>query len=253
MKKYGGSLIYQTTDEHGLIEVVDYKKVIRSMHFGNATQQSGMYLYNPVNLLHPYTQAMLSITAIQPPERVLLLGVGGGSMIKFLLHHFPHVLIDAIELRQTVVDVAVEYFDLPVKSKRLTVHVTDFKNYLKTASQHVRQYDLIIIDLFSVDDNGNIAIQLDEQIKSIKSLLTADGMIAINVLHGSIDALSSLDELKTLFAGTLYEIPVDGANTIALAGMKLFKDFRSDMELQFYESKTSLAARKFIRHMLRIG
>ena len=114
MKKYGANLLYQTTDEYGVIEVVDYKKIIRSLHFGNATQQSGMYLYNPVTLLHPYTQAMLSCTALQAPERVLILGVGGGSMIKFLLHHFHQVEIDAVELRQAVVDTAHDYFDLPV-------------------------------------------------------------------------------------------------------------------------------------------
>ena len=253
MRKYSGDLVYQSTDEHGVIEVVDYKKIIRSLHFGNETQQSGMYLYNPVNLLHPYTQAMLSITALQEPESVLILGVGGGSMIKYLLHYFNHVVIEAVELRQAVVDVAHDYFDLPINNNRLVVHVDDFKNYLNVASNDARQYDLILIDLFSVDNNTNIAIQLDEQIKLIKSLLTDNGTLAINVLSGSIDALSSLEELKTVFAGTVYEIPVDGANIIALAKMEVFNDAMSDMELQFFESKTGLAVRKFIRSTLRIG
>ena len=253
MRKYSGNLIYQSTDEHGVIEVVDYKKIIRSLHFGNETQQSGMYLYNPVNLLHPYTQAMLSIAALQEPEHVLILGVGGASMIKFLLHYFNHVVIDAVELRQAVVDVAHDYFDLPANNNHLIVHVDDFKNYLNAASNDARQYDLILIDLFSVDNNGNIAIQLDEQIKLIKSLLTDNGTLAINVLSGSIDALGSLEELKTVFAGTVYAIPVDGANTIALAKMEVFNDSMSDMELQFFESKTGLAARKFIRNILRVG
>ena len=253
MKKYGGELIFQESDEHGVIEVVEYKKVIRSMHFGNETQQSGMYLYDSTRLLHPYTQAMLSVTALQEPERVLVLGVGGGSLIKFLLHHFHSAVIDAVDLRQAVINVAHEYFDMPMNNYRLSFHVTDFRNYLIAANNQRRLYDLILIDLFSADEDGNIIIGLDEHIKSIKSLLGDNGMMAINILDGNIDALSCLNELKTLFAGTVYEIPVDGVNTIALATKNVLNDFPSEVEFQYYETKHMLSARKFLDHLCRIG
>lgn len=251
MKKYGGELVYRTDDDYGVIEVVDYKKIIRSLHFGNETQQSGMYLYNHVSLLHPYTQAMLSVTSLAEPKNVLLLGIGGGSIIKFLLHFFHHVVIDAVDIRPRVIEVAREYFDMPASS-RLNIHIADFRDFLKTASIQEAGYDLILVDLFSADKNGNIIVEFNEELKSFKNLLTPEGMLVINVLAGSIDELSCLEILKTLFAGSLYGIPVDGANTIALAAMNPLKEFPSEMEFQYFETKYTLAARKYLQNMEKI-
>jgi len=52
MSVYGGELIYQKTDQYGKIEVVDHQQKIRSLHFGNITQQSAMLLNNPFLLVH---------------------------------------------------------------------------------------------------------------------------------------------------------------------------------------------------------
>ena len=91
MKKYGGKLIYSTKDEFGPIEIVEFYNRMRSLHFGNKTQQTGMFLYNPVILIHKYTQAMLTPLAWQVPEKALMLGLGAGSIAKFLLHYYQHL------------------------------------------------------------------------------------------------------------------------------------------------------------------
>ena len=70
--KYGGQLIYSTRDNYGPIEVIDFKQTLRSLHFGNATQQTGMFLYNPNILIHKYTQAMLTSLCWHIPKNILL-------------------------------------------------------------------------------------------------------------------------------------------------------------------------------------
>ncbi|MDH5764789.1 MAG: hypothetical protein OEZ38_02145 [Gammaproteobacteria bacterium] len=249
MKKYGGQLIHHCRDEYGVIEVVDYKKIMRSLHFGNETQQSGMYQYDPIALLHPYTQAMVSVTALQEPRRVLLLGVGGGSIVKFLIHHFRHINLDAVDLRRAVINIAQEYFYMPVHNRHLNIFVNDFKDFLVKAKQSNKVYDLILIDLFSASKSENIIIGLDGQLKLIKSLLATNGFILINVLASDISALSSLQELSALFAGTLYEIPVDGANTVVLASNSCLKLFPTDTEFQYFEEKYAISVRKYLLNM----
>ena len=108
--KYDGQLIYTSKDEFGPIDVVEYHQSIRSMHFGNRTQQSGMFLYNHVVLIHKYTQAMLTPLCWKKPENTLILGLGGGSLAKYLLHFYPDIKIDAVDLRTEVVKASQQYF-----------------------------------------------------------------------------------------------------------------------------------------------
>lgn len=62
INKYGGQLVFSTRDKYDPIEVIEFQKSIRGLHFGNKTQQIGMFLYNPIVLIHKYTQAMLIAT-----------------------------------------------------------------------------------------------------------------------------------------------------------------------------------------------
>ena len=47
------------------------------------------------------------------PCRVLYMGLGGGSLPNFLSHHFPGMLIDAVELDPVVMAAATECMGLP--------------------------------------------------------------------------------------------------------------------------------------------
>ena len=100
MRKYHGTVIHRSQDSRGVIEVVD-DGCTRSLHFGNAVRQSAMDLNRPEYLVLTYTRAMMSCLLFKPtPCKVLLIGLGGGSLAKFLLHHIPNCTIDAVELRE---------------------------------------------------------------------------------------------------------------------------------------------------------
>ena len=87
MHRYGGIVIHQSRDEHGTIEVVE-DGAYRSLHFGSEPKQSSMELHNPIRLALTYTRAMTAALLFNDaPRSVLLIGLGGGSLAKFLLHH----------------------------------------------------------------------------------------------------------------------------------------------------------------------
>jgi spermidine synthase len=218
MRKYHGTVIHRAQDSLGIIEVVD-DGYTRSMHFGNAIRQSAMDLSRPEYLVLTYTRAMTSSLLFGPsPRRVLLIGLGGGSLAKFILHHFPQCSIDAVEHRELVVTVAHGYFFLP-EEQRLRIHVADGAEFVqRQALSTPGSYDLILVDAYNdagMDDN--MAEQLF--IQACRILLSADGLLAINLWGRDQPRYSRAQRtLQRCFAAKPLLLPAEGTtNIIAMA------------------------------------
>ena len=76
--------------------------------------------------------------------RVLVLGAGGGSIIKLVQYFFPDARVDAIDLDKIHVFVAKKFFK--VNSKNCIFYLDDASEWIKKTKQ--RNYDLIIDDVF---------------------------------------------------------------------------------------------------------
>ena len=180
MRKYHGTLVHRSRDADGPIEVVD-DGVIRTLHFGNDVRQSSMALHDPVRLMLLYTQAMMSCLLFQPdPKRVLLIGLGGGSLAKFLLHHFPRCKVDAVERRAAVVKLAHGYFQLP-ETPRLRATVDDACEHLKQRTR--LRYDLVFLDAY--DAKGIAADSIGpEFLAACRIRLAPQGVLVGNLWGG---------------------------------------------------------------------
>ena len=67
---------------------VSEKDGIRSLHLGSDTVQSSMKVDDPYELVLSYTRAMMAFLLFHPrPEHVVMIGLGGGSMAKFVHRH----------------------------------------------------------------------------------------------------------------------------------------------------------------------
>lgn len=78
----------------------------------------------------------------------LLLGLGGGDVIKILTRKNPNLTITAVELESEVIAVADRYFGIK-EGERLEIVVQDAKVYVE---RNRRKYDSVIVDLYSGDD-----------------------------------------------------------------------------------------------------
>lgn len=219
MQRYDGILVHRTRDEEGPIEVVD-DTVHRSLHFGTEPKQSSMRLTDPLPLVLSYTRAMTSALLFTPqPRRALLIGLGGGSLAKFLLHHLPACELDVVEYRQQVYATARDWFALP-DAPRLRVHIDDGAAFVRrAAAAHADPYDLILIDAFEamgIADSVCAATFFD----NCRTLLAREGMVAMNLWSRDRLALDHiLHQLGSSFDGELLRLPVGGKeNVIALAG-----------------------------------
>ena len=63
---------------------------VRSLHIGSDTIQSAMRLARPNDLELAYTRSMMAFLLFtERPARVLMIGLGGGSLAKFIYHRMP--------------------------------------------------------------------------------------------------------------------------------------------------------------------
>jgi spermidine synthase len=218
MYKYDGLVIYQNHDDEGILEVVE-KRGVRSLHFGSSAKQSSLSLDDPETLQLPYVRAMASWMLFKEQlESVLMIGLGGGTLARFLIYHFPEVRIRAVEYRSSVLKIARSHFGLPMDA-RLKVIIDDGDHYVRQqAITSEDQHDLILIDAFDVEGmSGSVAsIAFFD---ACKSLLKPEGLLVMN-LWGSESHLSDscLAWLKGVFADKVISLPVrHRGNIIAIA------------------------------------
>ena len=171
-----GLLIHTARDEHGQMQIFD-REGIRSLYFDSGACQSSLPT-DPTRLILGYTQCMLAGLLFRPtPERILLIGLGGGAHARFLHHHLPAAQIVCVETRTAVVELAQTYFNLP-ESSRLHIHIGDGAAYLRTAQDGA--FDLILVDAF--DSAGvHASVCTAEFHANCRRSLRADGILTINL------------------------------------------------------------------------
>lgn len=218
MKRYGGTLLHDSRDDHGRLEVVD-DGFFRSLHFGSAPKQSSMDVHNPGRLALSYTRAMTAALLFtdDEPRRVLVIGLGGGSLAKFLLQHFPHCRVDAVELREQVIKVAQDFFLLP-EDERLHLFVRDAGSFIRQANPSDGVYDLILVDAYG-HDGMSASVAGINFFRALRPLLATRGVLAINLWSGdSIRMEDTLSDIGENFDGRVFRLPVEGKdNVIAIA------------------------------------
>jgi predicted membrane-bound spermidine synthase len=106
-------------------------------------------------------------------SKILLLGLGGGSIAKRLTERGYSV--DVCELDKRIAMVARKYFYL---SDKVNITVDDARHYIKTCN---KKYDLVIFDTFKGEDPPNHVFTM-ESLEETKKLLNPGGLMFVNSL-----------------------------------------------------------------------
>lgn len=130
-------------------------------------------------------------------KKILVLGLGGGTVIHLLQEKFPQAFITAIDIDPVMVDAGEKFLGL-LESSQLKIIIGDVFNK-KTLSRE--QYDLIIVDLFKgYEVPGQIGSA--EFLYRLKSSLTKNGSVIFNRLYFQkyiFEANDFLDKVKKIF------------------------------------------------------
>ncbi|EIC83405.1 spermidine synthase [Serratia sp. M24T3] len=140
-----GTEIARETDDYGDIIVSEYKHY-RMLRFDQLYEQSKMSMKAPAAPIHHYIKAMLMAISWCEGKSALLLGLGGGSLLRALHAHDANMQLDVVELRPKVLDIARRYFTLP-DVPHITYYVEDAVDYLRRDTG--QRYEFIFSDLYS--------------------------------------------------------------------------------------------------------
>ncbi|OAI13044.1 spermine synthase [Methylomonas koyamae] len=180
MYKYEGLVIHQSHDDEGVIEVVENNGE-RALHFGSPARQSSMLIADPNRLHSFYARAMMALLLFNDnPRDVLMIGLGGGTIAKFMLHQFPDCRLKVVEFRGSVLKVARSHFGLPF-NPRLKIKIGCGADHVRYQSRELSEiHDLIMVDAY--DDSGMAPeVGSERFFDDCRTLLKKDGVLVINL------------------------------------------------------------------------
>lgn len=131
------------------------------------------------------------------PENCLILGIGGGTIIREIQKIYPDIQITAIEIDPKVIEIANKYFQLN-RVKNLEIKTGDafvLINKLKDS------FDLIVVDLFCgfvVPEDVSSELFL----KNLQNIMTKKGVVIFNRLYFQnyiFEANKFLDKIQKIF------------------------------------------------------
>lgn len=133
-----------------------------------------------------YSKMMFCGLFYQPrPERVLVLGLGGGVIPRQMHTYFPDAEIDAVEIDPAIPPIAEKYFGFQTDDK-LKVYVDDgrifIKKHLRDKEKKDAKYDYVVLDAFN-GDYIPFHLMTREFLEEVRDVLTDDGVVVANVFY----------------------------------------------------------------------
>jgi len=120
----------------------------RLLEFQPGMVQSEMRLSRPDDLVLDYVRAMMCFVLFHPrPEHIVMVGLGGGSLVKFCYRYLPQTRITVLELDPQVIALR-EQFAIPRDDARLRVIQADAVDYLPRLAGGA---DVLLVDGYDAD------------------------------------------------------------------------------------------------------
>jgi spermidine synthase len=186
----------------------------RFLYFNVRLMQSEMSLKAPNDLAIRYTQKMMAFLLFQPrPKRIVLIGLGGGSIIKFCYQRMPGTQLTAVELDPNVIAFR-DTFLMPPDDNRLQVLQADGAEFLETTEKGI---DALLVDAF---DKTGFAPSLAnrEFFDNAYAKLSGNGVLVINLAGEKETYAGLIGEAMHVFDDQVIVISVpDDGNHILYA------------------------------------
>ncbi len=193
-------IVYEVQSPFQFITVLDtangYRQLIFDGRFdGTDAIQSEMDLSNPDGLTLSYTRHIMTALPIAKNlRRILIVGLGGASMQRFLYRLLPEAIIETAEIDPEIRKIAAEYF-LFKEDERQVVHMGDGRRFIEASED---QYDIVFLDAF-----GALSIPYplttQEFFKAVRDRVAEGGLVCANLWDMEADFHNIVKTYSTLF------------------------------------------------------
>ena len=202
----------------------------KSMVFSDIDIQSRMSVARPDELQFEYTRLMVGVLLFQPqPKRILMVGLGGGSLAKFCYKHLPHTHITVVEINPHVIALR-QSFCIPDDDARFQVLQMDAADFMAQTEQ---TFDVVFVDGF--DPQG-----MPEQLGSTPfysdchRVLTSGGVAVANLHRFGKYLDVYVDRISSVFEGDIWAIDAPGTTNCIVFAMR---DVAKDKPFTFSKNK----------------
>jgi spermidine synthase len=186
---------------------------LRTLHVGGEAVQSAMRLEEPCALALDYTRCMMAFLLFHPqPREILMIGLGGGSLAKFVHRNLRGARTRVLELDPRIVAVARSLFHLPPDDARLAVEIGDGAQALAPDCA-----DVLLVDGFE-DESVPGALVSQAFFDATWGALREPGVLAMNLMSDDPQLDRVLQRIENAFGGAVACMPaLTDPNVIAFA------------------------------------
>jgi len=214
--RYGG-ILHETRSSFSHIRVRE-RGPVRSLIFidANGTEQcqSSINLAAPGSMELGYTRGLFaSLLYRHPQERVLIVGLGGGGMVRFLNEAFPTTAVEAVEIDPVVVGIAARYFGT-VEGPKTRIHTGDAFEFFTPARGH---FDAIYLDAFLRAPEDTARLKTRGFLATLREHLTPGGLVAFNLIRGDPRTTEDLLAIREVFPAAVSFAVANSGNLVVIA------------------------------------
>jgi spermidine synthase len=193
---------------------VEETRQYKSLHFEPSEFQSRMSKLEPTRLVLDYTRTMMGFLLFDArPERIGMVGLGGGSLAKFCFRELPQARIDVVEINPHVVALREEFL-VPADGERFCIHLEDGACFIERSP---RRFDVLLVDAYT---RQGLPSRLSSQAfyDQCRDALVEDGVMVVNLSFANSDAHVERIRKGFGFGGAVFSVvEEDGTNRVVFA------------------------------------
>lgn len=203
---------------------IDHVQFRRKLRFGGTDIQSAMDLREPDLLVLGYTRLMMGFLLFQPrPQRILMIGLGGGSLPKFCHRHLRGSDITVVEINPSVIALR-EQFDIPSDQADFRVIQADGADYVAAADD--QSFNVILVDGFEAEQMAP-ALGTHDFYGHCRRLLRPGGVMLSNLQELDIHFGVFLERIAMTFDGNALTVATrECGNSVVFARQGVAIDAR---------------------------
>ena len=190
----------------------------KSLHFTLDQLQSRMCSARPTQLEVDYTRTMMGFLMFDRQlANIAMIGLGGGSLLKFCYRHLPETRLTVIEINPHVIALRRE-FEVPDDEKRIEIVCADGADFVRDAAwDTARRYDVLLVDGF--DSQGQARSLCTQRFyDDCFNALSPEGVMVVNLHHDHPDHPVFTGRIRLAFNGNLLEVASnEKSNSIVFA------------------------------------
>ena len=217
-----GAVIHDVRSSFSHIQIRDSGSQ-RAMFFlgngGEAMLETIIDLNAPHRLQHAYSHTMMAGLLYRPTASAgLLIGLGGGALVRFLNHELPHMRLDVVEIDPVVVELAREFFGTDT-GPRTRIYTEDAVQYLRRSGE---RYDLILVNAHlmpsaQTDASGlPLGFSAEAFLSSLRARLLPGGAVTFNLIEGR-DTAAQIGPIRSAFRAVDVYRSASAGNVIVVA------------------------------------